>query len=69
MSHEQTAKHLMKAISSGKRPRGRPKTRWRNYAEDLAWSRLEIAASCKISECLEIPTRAVALETPKGQVG
>ena len=42
MSHEQTAKQLMDALSRGKMPRERPKTRWRNYVEDLAWSRLEI---------------------------
>ena len=41
-SHKQTVKQLMDALPSGKRPRGRPKTRWRNYAEDLAWSRLGI---------------------------
>ena len=28
MSHERTAKQLMDAIQSGKRPRGRPRTRW-----------------------------------------
>ena len=40
MSHERTAKQLMDALPSGKSPRGRPRTRWRNYVEDLAWSRL-----------------------------
>ena len=34
MSHEQTAKQLINVLSSGKRPRGRPRTRWRNYVED-----------------------------------
>ena len=43
MSHERTAKQLMNALPNGKRPRGEPKTRWRNYVEDLAWSRLGIA--------------------------
>ena len=33
---------LMDAVPSGKRPRGQPRTRWRNYVEDLAWSRLGI---------------------------
>ena len=42
MSHERTAKQLMDALPSGKRPRGRPRTRWQNYVEDLAWSRLGI---------------------------
>ena len=43
MSHERTAKQLMNALPSGKRSRGRPRTRRRNNAEDLAWSRLRIS--------------------------
>ena len=39
MSHERTAKQLMDALPSGKRARGRPRTSWRNYVEDLFWSR------------------------------
>ena len=42
MSHEQTAKQLMDAFPSGKRPIGQPRTRWRNYVEDLALSRCGI---------------------------
>ena len=42
MSHEQTAKQLLVALPSGKRPIGRPRTRWQNYVEDLARSRLGI---------------------------
>ena len=42
MSHERTAKQLINALQVGKKPRGRPKTHWRNYVEDLAWSCLEI---------------------------
>ena len=42
MIRQRTAKQLMNALPSGKRPRGRPRTRWRNYVKDLAWSRLEI---------------------------
>ena len=42
MFYEQTAKQPMDALPSGKRPKGRPKTRWRNYVEDLIWSRLGI---------------------------
>ena len=42
MSHQRTAKQLMNALPRGKRPRGRPRTCWRNYVEDLAWSRLGI---------------------------
>ena len=42
MSHEQTAKQLMDALPSDKRPRVPPRTCRRNYVEDLAWSRLGI---------------------------
>ena len=28
----------------GRRPRDRPRTRWRDYVEDLSWSRLRIPA-------------------------
>lgn len=30
------------AGSSGQRPRGRPKTHWRDYASQLAWERLRV---------------------------
>ena len=42
MSHEKTVKQLMDALPSGIKPKGRPRTRWRNYVEDLTWLRLEI---------------------------
>ena len=42
MSHEQTAKQLMDAIPSCKRPQVQPRTCWQNYVEDLAWSCLGI---------------------------
>ena len=42
MSHEQTSKQLMDALPSRKRSRRRTRTSWRNYVEDLAWSRLGI---------------------------
>ena len=42
--HARTAKQLMDALPSGKRPKGRPRTRWLKtwHAQDLAWSSLEI---------------------------
>ena len=72
MSHERTAKQQMDALPRGKSPRGRPQTRWRNYVEELAWSRLGILPAklplvARRSGCLEIPTRAAAPATPKGQ--
>ena len=41
MSHERTAKQLMDTLPSSKRPREQPRTLWRYYVEELAWSRLE----------------------------
>ena len=42
MSQERTAKKLLLCSTPiGRRPRGRPRTRWRDYV-DLSWSRLGI---------------------------
>ena len=68
----------MIALLSGKRPRGRPRTCWQNYVEDLACSHVGtplaklplVAGDCWNSEgCLEIPTRAALPATSKGQTG
>ena len=40
MSHERTAKQPMDALRSRERPRGRPRTRWRNHLK--IWSGLRI---------------------------
>ena len=37
MPHKRLARHVQLAISTGKRPRGRPRTRWRDYISDLTW--------------------------------
>ena len=42
MSQERTAKKLLCSTPIGRRPRGRPRTRWRDYVEDFSWSRLGI---------------------------
>ena len=42
MSHEQLAKQLVDILLIGKRSRGQPKSCWRIYAKNLAWSRLEM---------------------------
>ena len=44
MPLERTAKKLLCSTPIGRRPRGRPRTRWRDYVEDLSWSRLGIPA-------------------------
>ena len=44
MSQKRTAKKLLCSTPIGRRPRGRPRTRWRDYVEDLSWSRPGIPA-------------------------
>ena len=44
MYRETTAKKLLSSTLIVRRPRGRPRTRWRDYVEDLSWSRLGIPA-------------------------
>jgi len=39
MLQERLARQVLLATPTGKRPRGRPKTRWPDYIPDLAWSR------------------------------
>ena len=43
MSQERTAKKLLCSTPIGRRPSGRPRTRWRDYV-DLSWSRLGVPA-------------------------
>jgi len=45
----------LQSIPTGKQPRGRPRTRWRDYISDLAWSRLGV-------EPAELPEIAVDRE-------
>ena len=44
MSQERTAKTPLCSTPIGRRPTGRPRTLWRDYVEDLSWSRLGIPA-------------------------
>ena len=44
MSQERTAKKLLCSTPISRRPRGRHRTRLRDYAEDLSWSCLGIPA-------------------------
>ena len=45
MPQERLAKKIMQAIPNGKRPVGRPRTRWSNYITNLAWTRLGLTSS------------------------
>ena len=49
MSYDRTAKQLMDALSSDKRPRGRPSTHWQNYIEDQARLSLQSPMCSKIN--------------------
>jgi len=51
MPHERLARQVLLDTPTGKRPRGRPKTRWWDYIYCLAWSRLDVEAS-ELSEDL-----------------
>ena len=44
MSKEKTAQKLLCSTPIGRRPRGRTRTRWRDYVEDRSWSHPGIPA-------------------------
>ena len=75
MSHEQTAKQLIDALSSGKRPREQRRTCWQNYVEDLAWSHLGTLGTVKLplvaedQDAWRPQLKLLPLQTPKRQVG
>ena len=43
-------REVFQAHPAGKRPRGRPRTRWRDYISSLAWERLGIPQSELVDE-------------------
>ena len=45
MSQERLPKQALLAKANGRRPVGRPRTRWTDYIEDLGWSRLGLRPS------------------------
>ena len=45
MPHERLSKQTLYAEVSGKRPVGRPRTRWLDYIEDLGWNRFGLHPS------------------------
>ena len=45
MPQEKVPKQALLAKANGKRPVGRPRTRWTNYIEDLEWNRLGLHQS------------------------
>ena len=45
MTHERLPKQTLYAEVSGKRPVGRPRTRWPDYIDDLGWNCLGLYLS------------------------
>ena len=45
MPHERLPKQALHAKANGRRPVGRPRTRWTDYIEDLGWNRLVLRPS------------------------
>jgi len=45
MPQERLYKQAIIAKIKGKRPVGRPRTRWQDYIQDLEWNRLEVQPS------------------------
>ena len=45
MSQERLPKQALHAKANGRRPVGRPRTRWTDYIEDLGWNRLGLRPS------------------------
>ena len=45
MPQERLPKQALLAKANGKRPVGRPRTRWTDYIEDLGWNRLGLHPS------------------------
>ena len=62
MPQERLARQVLQAIPTGKRPRGRPKTRWCHHISDLAWS-------CRDAGPAELPEIAVDREVSRVLLG
>ena len=45
MPQERLPNKALLAKANGKRPVGRPRTKWTNYIEDLGWNRLKLRPS------------------------
>ena len=57
MPHNRLIDEILRAMATGKLPRGHPWTRWNDYISDLAWSRLgvEPAELSEIAVDREVP--------------
>ena len=56
MPQERLPKQALHAKANGRRPVGRPRTRWTDYIEDLGWNRLGLRPSemMEVMEDLEV---------------
>ena len=68
MPQERLPKQALHAKANGRRPVGRPRTRWTDYIEDLGWNRLGLHSSkmvdvIKDREVWRLKSQAVATAT------
>jgi len=64
MSHERLARQVLLAKPTGKRARGRPRTRWSDYICDLAWPRLGVEPA-ELPEIAEIVMYSISTSLPQ----
>ena len=67
MSQERLPEQALLAKANGRRPVGRPRTRWTNYFEDLGWNRLGLRPSemMKVMEDREVRRLNLELLPPQ----
>jgi hypothetical protein len=68
MPLERLPRKVLDARPTGRRPRGRPKTRWKDYISKLAWERLGILPEGveEVAQDKEIWRSSVTLATDSG---
>ncbi|KAI3376132.1 hypothetical protein L3Q82_016651 [Scortum barcoo] len=55
-------REVFQACPTGRRPRGRPRTRWRNYVSRLAWERLGVPPE-ELEEVSGVQARVISPES------
>ena len=67
MPRERLAEQALLAKANGRRPPGRPRTRWTDYSEDLGWNRLGLRPSemMEVMEDCEVWRLNIKLLSPQ----
>ena len=67
MPRERLAEQALLAKVNGRRPLGRPRTRWTDYSEDLGWNRLGLRPSemMEVMEDCEVWRLNIELLSPQ----